>query len=44
MKPRATPVIASRPTAGELSLTCNDPVEAKNAATLDGFWLHQAAV
>jgi hypothetical protein len=36
--------MAVRPMAGAPSLICKEPVSAKNAATLDAFWLHQAAV
>jgi len=37
MKPSATFVIASRPTAGESAFTFNVPLVEKNAATLAGF-------
>ena len=41
--PRAISAIAARPTAGGPSLTLSEPFFAYNAATLSGFWLHQAS-
>jgi len=40
----AAAVIAALPTAGAPALIFSDPASAKNAATLDAHWLHQAAL
>jgi len=44
MNDRASSVISHRPTAGVPLLAVNEAPGEKNAATLAGSWLHQAAV
>src|SRR5512140_186357 len=44
MNPRASALIACRPTEGGAALMVSEPSSAKNDATFAGSWLHQAAV